>query len=105
MLRRTFAVLLTALAPSVAFASSDDAWEEMRADVSAKCAQAAASSIEAPKTIVDPYGSDNFSLALVYGKPKGAEGRIVQICVYDKQTQAVELGSELTGDELRGIAD
>lgn len=95
------AILAAGLLPAVALASSDDAWEAMRADVSAKCLQAAAGSIEAPQAVVDPFGSESFGLALVSGKPKGAEGRISQICVYNKQTKAVELGGELTDDMLK----
>ncbi len=98
------ALIATAVLPSVSFASSDDAWEAMRADVSAKCLEAAAGSIEAPQAVVDPFGSESFGLALVSGKPKGADGRISQICVYNKQTKAVELGGELTDEMLTAPA-
>lgn len=89
------------LAHSAAFASSDDAWEAMRADVSAKCLAAAAASIETPSAVVDPFGSQNFGLALISGKQMGAEGTVTQICVYNKQTKAVELGGELTDEMLK----
>ena len=92
------------LMPVAALASSDDAWEAMRADVSAKCIEAAAGSIETPAAVVDPVGSENFGLALVSGKPKGADGKISQICVYSKQTKAVELGGELTEEMLNATA-
>ncbi|WP_438749576.1 hypothetical protein [Pararhizobium sp. O133] len=95
------ALLAASLFPTAVLASSDDAWEAMRADVSAKCLEAAAGSIETPQAVVDPFGSESFGLALVSGKPKGAEGRISQICVYNKQTKAVELGGELTEDMLK----
>jgi len=92
---RTFiALAFSAGFPLAALASSDDAWEEFRADVSAKCLEAAADYIENPVATVDPFGSEKFGLALVSGKPVGADGKIVHICVYDKQTQAVELGVE-----------
>jgi hypothetical protein len=89
------------LAPGLALASSGDAWEEMRADVSEKCLTAAGSSMESPKAVVDPFGSERFGLALVSGKAKGAEATISQICVYDKQAKTVELGSELTEEMLK----
>jgi hypothetical protein len=98
------ALVAATLMPVAAFASSDDAWEAMRADVSAKCIEAAAGSIETPTAVVDPFGSESFGLALVSGKPKGADGRISQICVYNKQTKAVELGGELTGEMLAAPA-
>lgn len=89
------------LAPALAHASSGDAWEQMRADVSKKCIAAVGGSMEKPKAVVDPFGSEHFGLALVSGKAKGAKATITQICVYDKKTRAVELGSELTKDMLK----
>ncbi|OBZ95955.1 hypothetical protein ADU59_06065 [Pararhizobium polonicum] len=104
--RRTalIAVFAAGLMPVAAAASSDDAWDALRADVSVKCLEAAAGSIETPQAVVDPFGSENFGLALVSGKPKGADGRITQICVYNKQTKAVELGGELTDEMLNAPA-
>lgn len=98
------AAFAATLMPVAAFASSDDAWEAMRADVAAKCIEAAAGSIETPVAVVDPFGSASFGLALVSGKPKGADGKISQICVYNKQTKAVELGGELTDEMLSATA-
>ena len=96
-------VALAALtfAPSFSFASSGDAWEEMRADVSEKCLAAAGASMESPKAVIDPFGSERFGLALVSGKAKGADATITQICIYDKQAKTVELGSELTEEMLK----
>ncbi len=91
------------LLPALAFASSDEAWDEMRADVSAKCLAAVADSIENPAAAIDPFGSERFGLALVSGKPKGADGKVSYICVYDKQTKAAEIGSELTDEMLKGL--
>lgn len=99
--RTVLIALLAGFLPSVAAASSDDAWAAMRTDVSAKCLKAAAGSIEKPKAVVDPFGSESFGLALVSGKPKGAKGKITQICVYNKQTKTVELGGELTEQMLK----
>ncbi|MBP1882946.1 hypothetical protein [Sinorhizobium mexicanum] len=82
------------LAAGPAHASSGDAWEEFRADVSAKCI-VAAESLEGVSAIVDPFGTESYGVALVYGKPKGGDGNVTQICVYDKQTKAVEIGGEI----------
>lgn len=84
-----------------AFASSDDAWEEMRADVAAKCLKAAEEMIDEPKTIVDPFGSEHYGLALVSGMAKNTDTHITHICVYDKQAKTVELGSELSDAALK----
>ena len=90
------------LMPALALASSGDAWEEMRADMTEKCLAAAADSIEAPRAVVDPFGSQTHSLALVIGTPKGAAGTITHICVYDKRAKTVELGGELTEEMIKG---
>ncbi|MDK1375625.1 MULTISPECIES: hypothetical protein [unclassified Sinorhizobium] len=82
------------LGTGAAHASSGDAWEEFRADVSAKCI-AAAESLEDVSAIVDPFGTESYGVALVSGKPKGGDGNVTQICVYDKRTKAVELGGEI----------
>ncbi len=100
-LARALFIAAIVATPALACASSGDAWEEMRADVSEKCLAAVGSSMESPKAVVDPFGSERFGLALVSGKAKGAEAVISQICVYDKQARTVELGSELTEDMLK----
>ncbi|MDK1488894.1 hypothetical protein QN219_02315 [Sinorhizobium sp. 7-81] len=89
------------LAAGAAHASSGDAWEEFRADVSAKCI-AAAESLEDISAVVDPFGTESYGLALISGKPKAGDGFVTQICVYDKQTKAVELGGEI-GAQVKPI--
>ncbi|MDO3432547.1 hypothetical protein QWJ46_07600 [Rhizobium sp. CBN3] len=84
---------------TAAHASSDEAWKQLAADVEAKCRKAAVA-IEKPKAAVDPFGTSHYGLALVTGKPKGAKGLVVQICVYDKQEKSVEIGSEMDANEL-----
>ncbi|MBB2694130.1 UNVERIFIED_ORG: hypothetical protein GGI63_005046 [Rhizobium esperanzae] len=82
-----------------AHASSDEAWKQLAADVEAKCRKAAVA-IEKPKAVVDPFGTLHYGLALMTGKPKGAKGLIVQICVYDKQEKSVEIGSAMDAEKL-----
>ncbi|CUX17528.1 MULTISPECIES: hypothetical protein [Agrobacterium] len=90
-----------------AAASSDDAWKEFVADVQTACLAGARDMIEDAKAVVDPVGSENYGLAIITGKAKfmdkngGADATISHICVYDKKTKAVELGSELAGDTLK----
>ncbi|MDH7800173.1 MULTISPECIES: hypothetical protein [unclassified Rhizobium] len=84
-----------------AAASSDDAWKEFVADVQTACLGASKDMIEDAKVVVDPVGSENYGLAILTGKAKGADATISHICVYDKKTKAVELGSELAGDTLK----
>ncbi len=95
-----FAAVFSSLAMP-ATASSDDAWKAFAADVQAACLGAAGDMIEDAKAVVDPVGSETYGLAILTGKAKGAEATISHICVYDKKTKAVELGSELAGNTLK----
>ncbi|MGV2067988.1 hypothetical protein [Agrobacterium sp. 22-226-1] len=103
-------ILLLAAFSSLTFpaaASSDDAWKEFVADVQTACLAGAKDMIEDAKAVVDPVGSENYGLAILTGKVKltgksgGADATVSHICVYDKKTKAVELGSELSGDTLK----
>ncbi|WP_064706595.1 hypothetical protein [Rhizobium bangladeshense] len=84
---------------TAAHASADEAWKQLAADVEAKCRKAAVA-IEKPNAVVDPFGTSHYGLALVTGKPKGAKGLVVQICVYDKQEKSVEIGSAMDAKEF-----
>lgn len=102
-MNRNIIQLLTAAAllsmAGAARASSDEAWQQLAADVEAKCMKAAVA-IEKPVATVDPFGSSHYGLALLTGKPKGAKELVAQICVYDKQKKTVEIGSELDAGKL-----
>jgi len=89
------AASLAMMAVAPAFAASDDAWAQFRADVEAACLAAAEPMFGTAAARVDPFGSENYGLALITGTPKGIEGEIAAICVYDKKTKAAEIGGEL----------
>lgn len=83
-----------------ASAASEEAWAEFRADVEAKCLEAAQPLFADAAARVDPFGSESYGLALIEGPARGAEEtRIAAICVYDKQAQTVEIGGELPPDD------
>lgn len=88
-------------AAGAACASSNDAWQEFAADVEAKCRKAAHATMEDAHAVVDPFGSEHYGMAIVTGKPRGANGFITHICVYDKQAKTAEIGSEFKTDQLR----
>jgi hypothetical protein len=44
-------------------------------------------------------------MALVTGKPKGANGFVSYFCIYDKKTKAVELGTELETERMGILPD
>lgn len=83
-----------------AHAASGDAWGKFQTDVSKACVKAAKGLIEKGKTVVDPFGSEHYGLAVVTGKAVGAKVTISTICVYDKQKKTAEIGGEIGADKL-----
>lgn len=88
-------------AGAAAHASSPDAWKQFNAEVEQKCAEAAQDMFRKPQVAVDPVGSENFGLAIVYGRSQEVKGRAAVICVVNKKTGAVELGTEMSNDLIR----
>ena len=82
-------------------ASSPDAWKQFNAEVEQKCAEAAQDMFRKPQVAVDPVGSENFGLAIVYGRSQEVKGRAAVICVVNKKTGVVELGTEMSNDLIR----
>lgn len=87
-MRRLFAVALSiaALAPVAGHASTPDAWAAFRTDVADRCVAAGkAQGMKAPSVVVHPVGTSAYGVAVLI------EGNDKRICVYVKQTKAVEL--------------
>lgn len=101
MKRQGLILIFASIAALPAAASSDSAWEQFVGDVQAKCLDAGARLMDDPKAVVDPTGSENYGLAILTGKAKGADATVSHICVYDKKSKAVELGSELSADSVK----
>ncbi|MNE70383.1 hypothetical protein D3C80_1661730 [compost metagenome] len=97
-LPKAFFLVLCSAFP--ALASSDDAWQEFAREVGDKCLEAAAPMLEGARVAVDPFGSERFGLAVLSGKAKGADVTVSYVCVMDKQSRTVELGSELPAETL-----
>lgn len=97
-LPKVFFLLLCSAVPVLA--SSDDAWQEFAKEVGDKCLEAAAPMLEGARVAVDPFGSERFGLAVLSGKAKGADVTVSYVCVMNKQSRTVELGSELPAETL-----
>lgn len=95
------AIAAALFAGKAANASSPDAWKKFNAEVEQKCADAAADMFRKPQVAVDPVGSETFGLAIVYGRSNEVKGRAAAICVVNKKTGAVELGTEMGNDLVR----
>jgi hypothetical protein len=86
------AISIASLTP--AFAASGDAWAEFAVEVEEACLDATGDVFEEAVAVVDPFGSESFGLAVVTGAVSGGVPASV-ICVFDKQSKAVEIGGEL----------
>lgn len=84
----------------VVLASSPDAWKAFREDVREKCDVALRNVLASPEVIVDPFGVSSSGIALGIGESKYSKEQLVIVCVYDKHTQKVELGSEIKLNDI-----
>lgn len=91
----SLATALIALSAPVK-ASSEDAWEEFRAEVEAACRSTTEDIFEAPEIIVDPFGSESYGIAIVTGLERGGDGTPRSIvCIFDKVSRSAEVGTPL----------
>ncbi len=89
-------LILASTSSTITYASSPEAWQEFRKDVEKKCKAATSRAITNPTVIVDPFGSQSYGLAIVRGKSAyDNKHKLEIICVYDKKSKTVEIGSEL----------
>lgn len=83
-------ILMAALLPGVAAASTGEAWEEFRAQVADACAALVQPPEAVPVQVeVNPFGSESYGAALVTVGHEAGEDRM--ICIFDKRTGAAEL--------------
>ena len=81
--------LATLTLPGVTLASSDEAWEEFRAEVETACTALVPD--EGGETVIEvnPFGSESYGAALLITTfPDGAADRYV--CIYDKEAKTAE---------------
>lgn len=97
ILSASFALLAT----SVAQAATTQPPSAFQTQVQQNCLSAASALFRRPKIAVDPIGSDSFGIAIVYGRSSGGDGATSVVCIMDKKTGRIELGSELSPDIIR----
>ncbi len=96
MLKNLVLAALVLSAATPAFASSDDAWAEFATKVEEGCLGATSEILSDAEIVVDPFGSENYGLAVITGKVNGETISTKSIiCVFDKKTEKVEIGGEL----------
>lgn len=98
---RNASIALALILPGMAYASSDQAWDKFAKDVEQKCTAAASDIFRKPMIAVDPTGTESYGVAIVFGRSKQEKGPAAVICVMDKKTGKVEIGSELNKDIVR----
>ena len=93
MIRLILPVAAFAALSGPAFASSDEAWAEFRADVQAKCLALQSATGSRGDTVIEVnrFGSDRFGAALLTTTLPEAGGVERVVCIYDKQAKTAEL--------------
>jgi hypothetical protein len=87
---RLVGIILSLLPVVESYAASPEAWEEFRIDVERACL-ALAVSLDRPKVIVNPFGTESYGVAMLIGDEKG--GGETYACVYEKRTKRAELSA------------
>lgn len=94
----TLALMAGIVLVNTAQASSDAAWADFKANVQQACTtKAKADRTPYDRVVVDDFGTSSHGIALLVddNAPLTGQTRVVT-CLMNKQTKAVELGSELT---------
>ncbi|MET0436704.1 MAG: hypothetical protein ABW043_04355 [Devosia sp.] len=95
MLKPIAVAISLALLPTLpAMAASGDAWAEFAQEVEQGCLGATEGMLEKATAIVDPFGSEAYGLAIVSGEVGDGQQASI-LCVFDKQSKAVQIGGEL----------
>lgn len=76
-------------------ASSGDAWEEFRQDVEKACLAAAVGVLDVTAVRVDPYGSESYGFAVLFGTETGTTSERMVACAYGKASQVAEISGPL----------
>jgi hypothetical protein len=92
-------------APLSAFASSPEAWEEFRQDVETTCTASLPEVLATPTVYVEPTGTEAFGVALIEGLSPESKARVTYVCVYDKQTKAVELTPAIASEFVHVVTE
>lgn len=86
-----FLLAATVFAANPVFASSDDAWEEFRKEVSTKMESAIAGTFASHSLFVEPFGSESYGLAIASGVSAGGKEPLTVFGIYRKETKTLEI--------------
>lgn len=86
-------------------ASSPDAWDEFRYNVSAACTTVAEETLSDVQLNVDPFGSENQGIAVVFGRLHQTKAPMIYVCLYDKRSQQASLFAESMLTEFHTLSN
>lgn len=104
---RTVSTALALLMPAAALAAQTNATQTNAApdkftqEVEQKCTAAVGEGFRRPMAAVDPSGTESYGVAIVYGRSKELKGPAAVICVVDRKTGKVEIGTPLGKEVVR----
>lgn len=75
------------------YASSPDAWDEFRQNVEKACIKASTNLFEVQSIQVDPFGSESYGFAVLYGVEVGTTTERLFVCTYNKTSEIAEISS------------
>jgi len=74
-------------------ASSADAWEEFQQEVKTACLAASQGLLNVMSVQVDPFGSESYGFAVLFGFEQGNPKQRLLVCAYDKREQKAEVST------------
>lgn len=85
-------------------ASSPDAWEEFRYNVSTACTIIAKETLSDIQLNVDPFGSESQGIAVVFGESHQTKAPMIYVCLYDKRSRQASLFAESMLSEFHTLS-
>lgn len=98
---RTASIALALILPGIAFAATSQPTDPFTTQVEQQCTDATSQIFRRPMVAVDPKGTESYGVAIVYGRAKELKGPAAVVCVVDRKTGKVEVGSPLGKDVVR----
>jgi len=99
---RTVSIALALAVPATAIAAQNTmAPDPFSQQVEQKCTEAVGDLFRKPMIAVDPSGTQSYGVAIVYGRAKELKGPGAVICVVDRKTGKVEVGTPLGKEVVR----
>ncbi|WP_232816561.1 hypothetical protein [Paracoccus zhejiangensis] len=83
--------LATLTLPGITLASSDEAWEEFRAEVETACTALIPDEGGEAVIEVNPFGSESYGAALIINTLPDGAGADRYVCIYDKEAKTAEI--------------